>query len=661
MERQGEHMEAKRAYSEIAKDVQAAQQNDAEAMNRILTDVQDMVYYNCLRMLKSEQAAQDAAQDILITVYRKIGYLADPNTYIGWVKRITANHCKNCLCKVNKEFMLSETEDGEDPFANFEDTDEQRVPDKALDNEETRRMIVDLVDKLPDEQRMCVMLYYYDELKTREIAETLGISENTVKSRLNYARKAIKEGVKAYEQQGIKLYGASPLPFLGYFLGKAAAVMHSPVTAATTVAATSATAATAVAAASATTATAAAAGSAAATTGIGAFFATVAGKIVIGAAAAALLTGVGTGVALSNRETPRSETTYVAGTADPVEVLLSELTVSQEPYHDSLPIADPTAEPESESTPEPFPEQTDELPEETLQRLTGLSEEETAFLLDDLRSILTGNNDLGFYMDSPIVQIWEVHSLSSYCAYRETDAWKDDVPESELACYGVRLQNGSVFYVYLGDGRMKNGWLEHEWVIYRVWSADMGEYLLKQDYLEGPQWTEWSEEQPPEDALEVKTDRGWRTRIIGKAEMSYRGYQTLEAAESETDRYIEQQSEAFRAAYGLEESEVNVETVNNTYALWINNDVGDWTSSDNSWHIGHDWDYYNQFYKDTKFEVIDGQPFPVEWGCFRQDVYWVKRAVFFATWSKWEIEGNIPAQTDELEVQRAEVYSWRVR
>ncbi|MBQ1821598.1 MAG: helix-turn-helix domain-containing protein, partial [Clostridia bacterium] len=109
----------KRDYCEIAEDVIKAQNDDPEAMNRILSDVQDAVYYNCLRMLRDEHAAQDAAQDILITVYRKIGTLSDPQSYVGWVKRVTANHCKSLLCKVNREFLLSENEDGEDPFANF--------------------------------------------------------------------------------------------------------------------------------------------------------------------------------------------------------------------------------------------------------------------------------------------------------------------------------------------------------------------------------------------------------------------------------------------------------------------------------------------------------------------------------------------------------------
>ena len=301
-------METQRNFASIAADVRAAQSGSSDAMNRILTDVQDMVYYNCLRMLRNEPDALDASQEILITVYRKLGTLSDPAAYVGWVKRITANHCKNRLCKVNKEFLLSENEDGEDPFASFEDTDEQRIPDKAIDNAETRRMIVELIDRLPDEQRMCVILYYYDEMKTREIAQALGVSEGTVKSRLNYARKSIREGVQAYEKQGIKLYGLSPLPFLGYFLRASGKTVSAPFAIQMSVPCAAGTAAGTGAAASGTGAGAAAAAAPAKSTGLGAFLATTAGKVTAGIAAAAVLGGAVAGTAaLVNASSHRTQ------------------------------------------------------------------------------------------------------------------------------------------------------------------------------------------------------------------------------------------------------------------------------------------------------------------------------------------------------------------
>ncbi len=326
----------------LAADVRLAQGGDPNAMNRILTAVQDMVYYNCLRMLKNEQQAQDAAQDILITVYTRLSSLADPQAYLLWVKRITANECKNRLSKVNREFLMNATEDGSDPFAIFEDIDEQRIPDKALDNEETRRMINELVDRLPDEQRVCVMLYYYDEMKTREIAEALNVSEGTIKSRLNYARKSIKEGVIDYEKQGIKLYGLSPILFLGYFLraagsstlapfsvsfGTGAAAAAAGATAAGSAAGSaagtaSATAAAGAAAAAGTTAAGAATGTTAASSGIGAFLATAAGKVVAAATAAVVLTGAVTGTVLAvNKSTSRTAPKQLSAEQKIVEYL----------------------------------------------------------------------------------------------------------------------------------------------------------------------------------------------------------------------------------------------------------------------------------------------------------------------------------------------------
>ncbi len=290
-------MNVKRSYSEIAADVAAAQRGDAAAMDRIIADIQDSVYYTCLSILHSEDAAQDAAQDVLLTAIKKLNSLKNTGAYIGWVNRITANICKERLSKPNHEIFLEADEDGHDPFAAFEDLDEQSIPEKALDNAETQRMIVELVNALPDEQRMCVLLYYFDGMKTREIADALDVAEGTVKSRLNYARKTLKDGVTQLEKQGVSLHGLSPIPFLAYYLGRAAEGNASPVTAQLIRTAAGKTAAAASTAASGTAAgtTAGAAGTAAAAA-TGSTVAVIGGRILAGILAIGLLVGIGFGI-----------------------------------------------------------------------------------------------------------------------------------------------------------------------------------------------------------------------------------------------------------------------------------------------------------------------------------------------------------------------------
>jgi hypothetical protein len=75
-------------------------------------------------------------------------------------------------------------------------------------------MIMKVIDSLPPEQRMALLLYYYEELTVLQIAEIMDCPPNTVKSRLYYGRQQIKLAVEGYEKQGVKLYGAVPVPVL---------------------------------------------------------------------------------------------------------------------------------------------------------------------------------------------------------------------------------------------------------------------------------------------------------------------------------------------------------------------------------------------------------------------------------------------------------------
>ena len=186
-------------------------------------------------------------------------------------------------------------------------------------------MVMELVDALPEAQRLCVLMYYYDEMSVKDIAAALETSEGTVKSRLNYARKSIKEGVDRYTDQGIKLYSFSPLPFLLYFLQRdadaccltheqSAAIAQKAIltaSAARTATSTAAAGTGSKAAASMGTAAKATAVETAAKAGTG-----MGTKILAGVLAAAVVTG---GVAVGTRQLRKSPTEAPDGTAQQTE------------------------------------------------------------------------------------------------------------------------------------------------------------------------------------------------------------------------------------------------------------------------------------------------------------------------------------------------------
>lgn len=321
---------------------------DQQAQEELVLAAQNRVYYHCRKMLKHEEDALDATQEILISMLTRLDRLQDPEAFWGWLSAMTANHCRNVLTRGRREAQIPEDDEGNSLLDAFESLDEQTVPDKALDNDETRRMIVELVDQLPPPQRQCVLMFYYEEMSVKDIAAALETSEGTVKSRLNYARKAIKSGVDAYAAQGVKLYSA--LPFLVYFLQRDADIGGLSASAAEALArsvlagaAGTAAAGTAAAGAAGTVAPSggAAAGTAAASGGTAshALSGLLAHKAALGLAGLAAAGAVAGGAALCQPEPEPAE--------DPAPIV--EVAEPQ-------PIPEPEPPPEPEPTPAPEPE-----------------------------------------------------------------------------------------------------------------------------------------------------------------------------------------------------------------------------------------------------------------------------------------------------------------
>lgn len=215
--------------------IEKCRTGDPDAQEKLVVETQNRVYYHCKKFLKNEEDAQDATQDVLIAMITGLDKLRQPAAFWGWLNGITANRCKHLLTQGTREWQIPEDEEGNSMLDSIETLDDQTVPDKAIDNAETQRLVMDIIDALPAEQRMTVTFFYYDEMSVKDIASAMDVSEGTVKSRLNYARKTIKAEVEKLEKKdGTKLYSVSILPFLAYFFRRnAQSQTLSPAAAAT--------------------------------------------------------------------------------------------------------------------------------------------------------------------------------------------------------------------------------------------------------------------------------------------------------------------------------------------------------------------------------------------------------------------------------------------
>ena len=166
---------------------------------------------------KNEEDALDILQDAYLQAWKNLSSIENPALFDPWFRRVTGNEAKKFVKK--RRPQLFTPLDSEDDFLeDLPDGDGDYAPSSAMDTEETHRLIMEIVDELPEDQRLCVLMRYYNDMDTAEIAAALDIPYETIKSRLRYGKKKISEGVKALEKHGTKLYGAAPIPLLAWLL-----------------------------------------------------------------------------------------------------------------------------------------------------------------------------------------------------------------------------------------------------------------------------------------------------------------------------------------------------------------------------------------------------------------------------------------------------------
>ncbi len=200
----------------IAEIVEKAKSGNSDAFSQLFELTQHKAYYTAIKITKNPEDAQDILQDSYEKAFTSLNSLKDNSKFQSWFNCIVANNCRNYVVK-KKPNLFSEYENDEEDV-NFEDSLENNdislLPHEVTDNQETKRLVMKCIDQLPEDQRICVLMFYYDEMSINEIAQVLDISEGTVKSRLSTAKKKLKKEFKKLEEDGTKLYGVPFVPLI---------------------------------------------------------------------------------------------------------------------------------------------------------------------------------------------------------------------------------------------------------------------------------------------------------------------------------------------------------------------------------------------------------------------------------------------------------------
>lgn len=188
---------------DYTKAVEKAKQGDQQAKEVLYTETCQHMFFLAKSIVKSDEEAMDIIHDSYICVFQKLDNIKNLSSFKSYLRTTVVNRCKNYLSKKKPLYLSDMTEDGED--FELEDIDGE-IPDELLENKDVIECVRRVVESLPEEQRMCVILRYYDEMSLQEIADTLEVSLGTVKSRLSRASKKMRDEIERLEKEENKKF-----------------------------------------------------------------------------------------------------------------------------------------------------------------------------------------------------------------------------------------------------------------------------------------------------------------------------------------------------------------------------------------------------------------------------------------------------------------------
>jgi RNA polymerase sigma-70 factor (ECF subfamily) len=166
--------------------VERAMRGDREAFRVLVVETSDRMYAIATRILRDGDLAEDALQSALITAWRQLPTLRDPERFDAWLRRLVVHACyaearRRRTWAANVRVLPVDGPAAIDTLVSVDDRD---ALDRAF-----RRLSV--------EQRAVFVLHHHTGLSLVEIAETLGVPAGTARSRLHYATRALRAAVQA--------------------------------------------------------------------------------------------------------------------------------------------------------------------------------------------------------------------------------------------------------------------------------------------------------------------------------------------------------------------------------------------------------------------------------------------------------------------------------
>lgn len=182
--------------------IRKSQQGDPVAFEQLIGKYEKKVYTIAFRMVGNHEDASDLAQEAFIKVFRSIKSFRGEAAFSTWLYHVVANVCRDYLRKSKiKTSSLDEPVVYEGELLEKQLRDPGPTPEETTERKELQAYLQKLINQLPDDYRLVLVLREFMDFSYEEIAGELNITMGTVKSRLNRARTMLKNKLLQTERE----------------------------------------------------------------------------------------------------------------------------------------------------------------------------------------------------------------------------------------------------------------------------------------------------------------------------------------------------------------------------------------------------------------------------------------------------------------------------
>jgi len=169
-----------------------------EALRPLYERYKDKVYNTAYRITGDASLAEDVAHDVFLLVYERLGQFRRKSRFSSWLYRVAVNRATDAVRRRQRERWLFAGRVGEDAEEGEVLATVERTPERAVESAELADAVTQALGGLSLKLRTVVVLRYFEGLQYEEIAEVLGRSVGTVKSRLSRAHGKLWPELKKF-------------------------------------------------------------------------------------------------------------------------------------------------------------------------------------------------------------------------------------------------------------------------------------------------------------------------------------------------------------------------------------------------------------------------------------------------------------------------------